>query len=205
MNKIIATLLIHTVVFLSTMFSQDEVRFLYNSGLEAGNRGNFESARGAFKKALQLDSLYVPAKFNLQVAEDALANRLPEAAARCYFRAIQLGQADSLDKKIGQLNNAIELSPTFGLAFNERGISYANKAEYDLAIADYHKAIQLLPHWSEIYINLALSCDKSERWDEARSAYRKFLELAPPGYEWYIFHARRRLSELQSSRPSQLE
>lgn len=201
MNKIISTLLIQTVVFFSVMFSQDEVRFLYNSGLEAGNQGNFQSARGAFKKALELDSLYVPAKFNLQVAEDAISNRLPEVAARLYFRAIQLGQADSLDKKIIQLNKAIELSPTFGLAFNERGISYANKAEYDLAIADYHKAIQLLPDWSEIYINLALSCDKSEHWDEARLAYRKFLELAPPSYEWYIFHARRRLNELQNPNP----
>ncbi len=205
MNKIITILLIHTLVFFSILFSQDEVRFLYNSGLEAGNRGNFESARGAFKKALELDSLYVPAKFNLQVAEDAIANRLLEAAARCYFRAIQLGQVDSLDKKIVQLNNAIELNPTFGLAFNERGITHANKAEYDLAIADYYQAIQLLPDWSEIYINLALSCDKSERWDEARLAYRKFLELAPPSYEWYIFHARRRLSELQNPNPTPQE
>ncbi len=153
------------------------------------------------KKALELDSLYIPAKFNLQVAEDALLHRLPESAARHYFQAVQSGQVDSLDKKIGELNKAIEISPDFGLAFNERGITHANKAEYELAIADYRRAIALLPDWSEIYFNLALSCDKSERWEEAGFAYRKFLELAPPGYEWYIFHARRRLKELQNVNP----
>lgn len=198
MKKSLVIFLFNTLFIYSSLFSQDDIKSLYNSGLEAGSHAKFDSARTAFSKVLELDSLYLPAKFNWQVAEDVLSGQLPEAAARCYFRAIQFGQLDSLDKKIEQLDTALQISPDFGLAYNERAICWANKAEYDKAIADYNKATQLLPQWPEIYINLALSCDKSEHWEEAKIAYTRFLELAPSSYDWYIIYARKRLYELQN-------
>jgi tetratricopeptide (TPR) repeat protein len=198
MKKNIITCLITTMFIFPSLFSQDDIKFLYNSGLEAGSKAKFDSACTAFRKVLELDSLYLPAKFNWQVAADVLSGQLPEAAAQCYFQAIQYGQADSLEKKIAQLDKALQISPDFGLAYNERAICRANKGQYDLAIDDYNKAVQLLPHWPEIYINLALSCDKSERWEEAKIAYTRFLELAPSTYDWYIIYARKRLYELQT-------
>jgi tetratricopeptide (TPR) repeat protein len=198
MKRNIISILFSMLFIYSGLFSQDEINALYNSGLVAGSQAKFDSARTSFRKVLELDSLYLPAKFNWQVAEDVFSGKLPEAAARCYFLAIQYGQADNLEKKIEQLNKALQISPDFGLAYNERAICHANKSEYDLAIKDYNKAIQLLPQWPEIYINLALSCDKSERWEEAKIAYTRFLELAPSSYDWYIIYARKRLYELQN-------
>ena len=198
MKKCLVLFLFNTLFTFSSLFTQDEIKSLYDSGLKAGSQGKFDIARTSFQKALELDSLYLPAKFNRQVAEDVLSGKLPEAAARSYFLAIQYGQADSLEKKIVQLDQALQISPDFGLAYNERAICYANKSQYDLAINDYNKATELLPQWPEIYINLALSCDKSERWEEAKTAYNRFLELAPASYDWYIIYARKRLYELQN-------
>lgn len=198
MKKCFIISFFNTLFTFSSLFSQDDIKSLYNSGLEAGSQGKFEVAHATFQKALALDSLYLPAKFNRQVAEDVLSGKLPEAAARSYFLAIQYGQADSLELKIVQLDMALQVSPDFGLAYNERAICHANKSEYDLAINDYNQAILLLPQWPEIYINLALSCDKSERWEEAKTAYYRFLELAPANYDWYIIYARKRLYELQN-------
>ena len=199
MQKSKVIFLFNILFVFCSLFSQDEINSLYTAGLKAGSQGKFDSARTTFQKLLKLDSLYLPAKFNWQVAEDVHTGHLSEAAARCYFRAIQFGQVDSMDLKITQLDTALMISPDFGLAYNERAICWANRAEYDKAIADYQKATQLLPQWPEIVINLALSYDKSERWEEAKIAYTRFLELAPSNYDWYIIYARKRLRELQNS------
>jgi len=198
MQKNLVIFIISTFLMINLLHAQDEIKILYNSGLDSGSKGQIDSARNAFRKVLELDSLFLPAKFNWQVAEDVFTNHLPEAAARCYFRAIQFGQIDSMDRKIAQLDTALMISPDFGLAYNERAICWANKTDYEKAIADYQKATWLLPQWSEIFINLALSCDKSERWEEAKIAYTRFLELAPSNYDWYIIYARKRLYELQN-------
>jgi len=50
------------------------------------------------------------------------------------------------NQKIDLYSKAIESNPRFTAAFNNRGISYFEKKEYDSAIADFNNVLKLDPH-----------------------------------------------------------
>jgi tetratricopeptide (TPR) repeat protein len=179
-----------------SVLSEESARVAYDSGVLLAAQGNFSSAKSSFQKALQIDSLFVPAKLNLSIVEDVLAQRLEDEAALHYFNAIEWGNRDSLEMKINELSRALEINPRFGLAYNERGIAFAKVFDFERAINDYDSALTLLPEAPEIYFNKALSCDNNTSFNEARDAYIKFLEFTPPNYDWYIIYARKRIHEI---------
>jgi len=179
-----------------TLFSEESARVAYDSGVMLAAQGNFVSAKSSFHKALQIDSLFVPAKLNLSIVEDVLARRLEDEAAQHYFNAIEWGNQDSLEMKIKELSRALEINPKFGLAYNERGIAFAKVFDFERAINDYDSALTFLPEAPEIYFNKALSCDNSARFAESRESYLKFLDYTPPYYDWYIIYARKRIHEI---------
>ena len=47
-------------------------------------------------------------------------------------------------KAIEQFNIAIQISPDFGEAYNNRGLIYFDQGEYDKAWTDFDKAVQLM-------------------------------------------------------------
>ena len=48
---------------------------------------------------------------------------------------------DNADSAISNYSKAIKINPKFVKAYNNRGIAYIWKKQYDLAIADFNKAI----------------------------------------------------------------
>jgi tetratricopeptide (TPR) repeat protein len=122
--------------------------------------------------------------------------KIDDSATVHYFKAIDYGNRDSISAKINELNEAIQLNPDFGLAYNERGIAWAKMMKFEEAIANYDMAILYLPESPEVYFNKALSCDNIERYNDAQSAYYKFLEHTPQDYLWYIIYARKRIHEI---------
>ena len=50
-----------------------------------------------------------------------------------------------LDKALADLSTAIQLAPTGGRSYFNRGFAYFQKGEYDKAIADYSEAIGYSP------------------------------------------------------------
>ncbi len=185
-------------VITNSLYGQDDARQVYNQAVTSAIEGDFETAGTRFKRALEIDSLYVPAKLNLKVVLDVIGKKLPPAAVIYYFKAIYFENLDSLDKKMMELDKALSVSPEFGLAYNERGITWAKKQEFAKAIDDYNRALLILPDYPEIYFNKALSCDNAQRFAEAREAYRKFLEHVPTSYAWYIIYARKRIWEMDN-------
>jgi tetratricopeptide (TPR) repeat protein len=187
------------IILIPVMFiyGQDKLRLDYNTGVECGIRGDFSTAKISFAESLRADSLYVPAKMNLIVVGEALSGKISREAAILYFEAIRLGNRDSLDNKIDNLTRALQINPSFGLAYNERGIARAIKSDYVNAIMDYDSALVFLPESPEIYFNKALSCDKSDRFQEAREAFIKFVAYAPPLYKPYILYAQQRIQNLE--------
>jgi tetratricopeptide (TPR) repeat protein len=181
------------------LIAQDAARTEYNAGVKLATQGNFPSAKAAFQKALEIDSLYIPALLNLSIVDNVISQELEEEAALHYFNAIEWGNRDSLDMKIHELSQALAINPKFALAYNERGIAFAKSFEYERAIVDYDSALSLMPESAVINFNKALSCDNAVRYTEARDAYIRFLNNTPPDYTWYIIYARKRVLEINQA------
>jgi Flp pilus assembly protein TadD len=64
------------------------------------------------------------------------------------------------------------------LAYNNRGIAYADKRDYDRAIADYNQAIRLNPN-SSAYNNRGAAYYNKGNKTQAWADYNKALELDP--------------------------
>jgi len=55
-------------------------------------------------------------------------------------------------KAIFCYKKAIEINPSYAMAYNNRGLSYVDIREYQKAIADFSKAIEINPRYAEAYI-----------------------------------------------------
>jgi len=55
--------------------------------------------------------------------------------------------------QIEYFTNAIRIDIEYAGTYNNRGVAYYMKGEYDRAIRDYNKAIELKPDCAEAYYN----------------------------------------------------
>jgi tetratricopeptide (TPR) repeat protein len=82
-------------------------------------------------------------------------------AAETAEEFFQQGKQCSLDEKSDQAiynyTEAIKRNPKFVKAYNNRGIAYVGRQQYDLAIADFNKAIELDPKNGKAYNNRAVA------------------------------------------------
>ena len=67
----------------------------------------------------------------------------------------------------------------FAEVYNNRGIAYMNKGDYDLAIADYSKAIDIIPGFAEAYNNRGIAYFNRGYFDQAIADYSKAIYINP--------------------------
>jgi tetratricopeptide (TPR) repeat protein len=60
------------------------------------------------------------------------------------------------DNAINNYTEAIKLNHKFAKAYNNRGIAYIGRQQYDLAITDFNKAIKFDPKNGKAYNNRAI-------------------------------------------------
>jgi tetratricopeptide (TPR) repeat protein len=58
-----------------------------------------------------------------------------------------------------------ELNPKYAIAFNNRGIAYRTKGQYDRAIQDHDRAIELNPNYAGAFFNRGLAYRDKAQWD----------------------------------------
>ena len=192
------SVLIGSIAAMNSALSQGPLHSLYDQGVKHGINAKFDSAKTVFRKILNQDSTLIPAKLNLKVVSDVLEGKLNSEAARNYFLAIDFGNRDDFNNKLAYLTKAIELSPDFVLAYNDRAIAYARQNLYEKAITDYDTALEISPEFPEAYMNKALACDKLDRPVEALEAYKSFLKYAGDRNDHYTFYANNRVKELEN-------
>ena len=88
---------------------------------------------------------------------------------------------DDPDKQIEYYTYAIEQKPDWCWPYNNRGLAYDDKGDYDLAIADYNRVINIDPNDAEAYYNRGGTYwwglkDKIN----ARRSFQKAKELGHP-------------------------
>ena len=75
------------------------------------------------------------------------------------------------------ISNIAYKTPHF--AYNNLGMAFFNKKDYDRAIASYLRAIELFPSYIVGYTNLGLAYEQVRRWEEAVDAYKKAIKYGP--------------------------
>src|SRR4030042_5342299 len=70
-------------------------------------------------------------------------------------------------------------------AYNNRGLAYSHKGQYDQAISDFNKALEINPRYAEAYNNRGLAYDERGQLDQAISDFNKALEINPRYAEAY--------------------
>ena len=74
-----------------------------------------------------------------------------------------------MDRAIADHTKAIELDPDDATAYNNRGVAYSTKKEYDRAIEDFNKAIELNPNDVDAYHNRGETWLQMGEWEKAKS------------------------------------
>ena len=64
-------------------------------------------------------------------------------------------------------------------SYVKRGLTYADKGQYDKDISDYNKAIEINPRDADAYSNRGTAYDTKGQYDKAISDYNKAIEINP--------------------------
>jgi protein O-mannosyl-transferase len=75
--------------------------------------------------------------------------------------------------------DAIEKFNTVGIAYNNRGVAYAELKSYKNSIDDYNQAIKLNPKNSEAYNNKGVALSYLKEYKESINNYNKAIEVRP--------------------------
>ena len=89
------------------------------------------------------------------------------------------GKFTDPQKAIGYLTNAIHLQPDLALAYNNRGVAYANLGHHQRAIEDHNEAIRLQPDDALAYNNRGGAYKDLGRYQRAIEDYNEAIRLRP--------------------------
>jgi tetratricopeptide (TPR) repeat protein len=139
--------------------------------------GKYDQALGDFDVAVA----------NLEQSRRIEGIPLPDGAASLYFYRGYIRQEikNQPDQAIDDYNQTIELDPKFTVAYNNRGVAYANKGDLDQANAEYTRAIELDPKYALAYYNRGFNQSKKGNLEQAIADYTKAIELNPADTDSY--------------------
>ena len=74
-------------------------------------------------------------------------------------------------------NKAININPNFALTYNNIGLSFYLKKDFDKALEYIRKAINIDNYFGEAYNTMAMIYDEKKEYDKAMLNYNKALEF----------------------------
>jgi tetratricopeptide (TPR) repeat protein len=69
--------------------------------------------------------------------------------------------------------------------YNNRGVAYGEKGQYDRAISDFNRAVEINPMYQKAYNNRGTTYRLIGQYDRAVSDFNKAVEINPIGAEAY--------------------
>ena len=100
----------------------------------------------------------------------------------------QQSDVDDLDQKIADRSRAIALDPNNAKAHRDRGLLYARKREYDLAMSDLNRALLLNPSDAHAFGLRGLVWEKKNDSKRALADLEKAIQLDPVNAAIYRTH-----------------
>lgn len=108
-----------------------------------------------------------------------------QTAANLTTAGIEEAANKNFDRAIEKYGEAIAASPTYEIAYANRGNVYFEKREFDKAIADFDKAIALQPDLAAAYVGRGTVYWKQFDYDRALENFNRAIELDPANAEAY--------------------
>jgi tetratricopeptide (TPR) repeat protein len=151
-----------------------------------------DRAMDAYRRAIELDEHFVPARENLGVML-ALAGRPAEAAAHFQralwmkpdslvsltnLAALMLGE-NRTDEATELVERALATEPRNVSALNLSGILHARRGDPEAALAAFRAAAQADGASFEAWKNMGIIYERTGRRNEAVAAYRRAISLRP--------------------------
>jgi tetratricopeptide (TPR) repeat protein len=100
--------------------------------------------------------------------------------ANCeVHRGVQAMERRELDKAIEHFTRAIDLSPEFAEAWNQRSTARYLKEQYELALDDAQRAVEIDPDHFGAWSGIGHCYAHLGRFREAIGAYQRALEINP--------------------------
>jgi Flp pilus assembly protein TadD len=142
-------------------------KLLYNLGAAFETSGSFSKAMECYRKALELNSKYVPAIVGMgnidqragdmakaeQEYRQAIMIEPSEEASYCYLGALSFREG-KVDQAIRNLSKAIALNPSDPTPYDDLGVVYQKMGDSEHAIQMYTKVLALKPGDPEALTNL---------------------------------------------------
>lgn len=123
---------------------------------------------------------------SLTLWDDTIA-QFPNVATALNNRGKYYGEhLQKLDEAMSDLTRSITADPNYELAYNNRGIVYSIRKQYDLAIADFDKAIALKATYMEAIHNRAIALASTKQFDRALGDFTKIINDNPNKAASYI-------------------
>lgn len=81
------------------------------------------------------------------------------------------------DSALSVLDKAIEMDPSYYVAYNTKALVFQRKSEYDRAIAELHKSLRWNEDQPEVHLQLGMLNEQLNRLERAGDAYNRAAAL----------------------------
>ena len=123
---------------------------------------------------------------------------IQEEQARMYrSQGYQLQSIGNLDAAMSLYQKAIQLDPTYAIAYNDMGVIYEAKGNIDNAEQAYLRAIKIDSMFLSSYTNLAFLCESKRDLEKAAYYWKKRISLGSASDPW-TKKASQRLKDIQA-------
>lgn len=180
----------------------DYARAWDNLAASLGAEEKYQEAAEAASKAIEHRQDFPEAWFKLgvlcfhseqfQEADEAMSNAenfLESSAYALHYRSMIQSRLNEPDQAVSHILKAIGLDPNCDLtwmSWNEVGLAYAEKGEYDKAVAAYDKALTFKPGSIEVLFNIGVARFKIQDYELAELTLSRLSQIDPMNFRaWH--------------------
>jgi len=162
----------------------------FNDGNTAYRRGDLDGAMESFKKALEIDSTFFQAHYQIGVIQSKLGDKAKaivhyqkalDINPKFYKGWFAMGLAKSaqndIDGALEALNTAVDIYPGYEKAYGAMGDIYIQQNDLDKARQVLTIATQVSPTYAKGFAKLGLIDIKEEKWESAVANLTSASEL----------------------------
>ncbi len=174
---------------------------LSSRGYAYTERGDLRKAEADFRRALELNPhsskaaewlAYVRQQLDADTSQGAgsLSPRRSPEPPPLYLKAGRLLQRGKVREALALLDEVIETTPDFGMAYALRGQIKGRMGEYRAAVEDLERAVEMVPDDPDVVFDLSLAYTYSGELAKAKQALERVLEMKPDDREARAFYQR---------------